>query len=48
MKTETIEEQVKEVYERHSFRERLAELGYRLSDEDFNRAFVTFKICNGD
>lgn len=28
---------------RHAFRERLAELGYSLSDEDFDRAFSTFK-----
>ncbi len=28
---------------RHAFRERLAELGYSLSDEDFNRAFSAFK-----
>jgi len=28
---------------RHAFKERLAELGYSLSDEDFNRAFSAFK-----
>jgi 2-isopropylmalate synthase len=28
---------------RHAFRERLAELGYSLSDEDLNRAFAAFK-----
>lgn len=28
---------------RHAFRERLAELGYTLSEEDFNRAFAAFK-----
>jgi len=28
---------------RHAFKERLAELGYSLSEEDFNRAFATFK-----
>jgi len=28
---------------RHGFRERLAELGYALPDEDFNRAFSAFK-----
>jgi len=28
---------------RHAFRERLAELGYGLSDEDFDRAFGAFK-----
>ncbi len=28
---------------RHAFRERLAELGYSLSDEDLNHAFVVFK-----
>jgi 2-isopropylmalate synthase len=28
---------------RHAFRERLAELGYSLSDDDLNRAFVAFK-----
>jgi 2-isopropylmalate synthase len=28
---------------RHAFKERLAELGYGLSDEDFNRAFAAFK-----
>ena len=28
---------------RHAFRERLAELGYSLSDEDFSRAFSAFK-----
>ncbi|MFC1992196.1 2-isopropylmalate synthase [Chloroflexota bacterium] len=28
---------------RHAFRERLAELGYSLSDTDFNRAFSAFK-----
>jgi 2-isopropylmalate synthase len=28
---------------RHAFRERLAELGYNLSDEDFDRAFNAFK-----
>ncbi len=28
---------------RHAFRERLAELGYSLSDEDFDRAFHAFK-----
>ncbi len=28
---------------RHAFRERLAELGYSLSEEDFDRAFSTFK-----
>ena len=28
---------------RHAFRERLAELGYSLSEEDFVRAFVAFK-----
>ncbi|UCC90454.1 MAG: 2-isopropylmalate synthase [Dehalococcoidia bacterium] len=28
---------------RHAFRERLAELGYSLSEEDFNRAFNAFK-----
>ncbi len=28
---------------RHAFRERLAELGYSLSDEDFARAFAAFK-----
>ena len=28
---------------RHAFKERLAELGYSLSDEDFNRAFLAFK-----
>jgi 2-isopropylmalate synthase len=28
---------------RHAFKERLAELGYSLSDEDFNRAFAAFK-----
>jgi len=28
---------------RHAFKERLAELGYSLSEEDFNRAFVAFK-----
>lgn len=28
---------------RHAFRERLAELGYDLSEEDFNRAFASFK-----
>jgi len=28
---------------RHGFRERLAELGYTLPDEDFNRAFSAFK-----
>lgn len=28
---------------RHAFRERLAELGYVLSEEDFNRAFLAFK-----
>lgn len=28
---------------RHAFKERLAELGYSLSEEDFNRAFTTFK-----
>jgi len=27
---------------RHAFRERLAELGYSLSDTDFNRAFLAF------
>ncbi|MBI2848320.1 MAG: 2-isopropylmalate synthase [Chloroflexi bacterium] len=29
---------------RHAFKERLAELGYSLSDEDFNRAFAAFKL----
>jgi 2-isopropylmalate synthase len=28
---------------RHAFNERLAELGYSLSEEDFNRAFLVFK-----
>ncbi|MFC1908415.1 2-isopropylmalate synthase [Chloroflexota bacterium] len=28
---------------RHAFRERLAELGYSLSEEDFNRAFSAFR-----
>jgi 2-isopropylmalate synthase len=28
---------------RHAFKERLAELGYSLSDDDFNRAFQAFK-----
>jgi 2-isopropylmalate synthase len=28
---------------RHAFKERLAELGYALNDEDFNRAFLAFK-----
>ena len=28
---------------RHAFRERLAELGYSLSEEDFNRTFLAFK-----
>ncbi len=28
---------------RHAFKERLAELGYSLGDEDFNRAFAIFK-----
>jgi len=28
---------------RHAFRERLAELGYNLNEEDFNRAFTAFK-----
>lgn len=28
---------------RHAFRERLAELGYTLSEDDFNRAFTAFK-----
>ncbi len=28
---------------RHAFKERLAELGYSLSGEDFNRAFLAFK-----
>ena len=28
---------------RHAFKERLSELGYSLSDEDFNRAFLAFK-----
>ena len=28
---------------RHAFRERLAEIGYSLSDEGFNRAFAVFK-----
>ncbi len=28
---------------RHAFKERLTELGYSLSEEDFNRAFATFK-----
>jgi 2-isopropylmalate synthase len=28
---------------RHAFRERLSELGYTLSDEDFGRAFTAFK-----
>jgi 2-isopropylmalate synthase len=28
---------------RHAFRERLAELGYSLGDEDFDRAFTVFK-----
>jgi 2-isopropylmalate synthase len=28
---------------RHAFKERLAELGYNLSDTDFNRAFLAFK-----
>ena len=28
---------------RHAFKERLAELGYSLSEEDFSRAFTTFK-----
>ena len=28
---------------RHAFRERLSELGYNLSEDDFNRAFVAFK-----
>jgi len=28
---------------RHAFRERLAELGYSLNEEDFNRAFAAFK-----
>ena len=28
---------------RHAFKERLAELGYSLSDEDFSRAFAVFK-----
>jgi 2-isopropylmalate synthase len=28
---------------RHAFKERLAELGYSLSEEDFNRAFAVFK-----
>ncbi len=28
---------------RHAFRERLAELGYSLSEEDFNRVFLSFK-----
>ena len=28
---------------RHAFRERLAELGHSLSEEDFNRAFAAFK-----
>jgi len=28
---------------RHAFKERLAELGYTLADEDFNRAFAAFK-----
>jgi len=32
---------------RHAFKERLAELGYSLSDEDFNRAFLAFKELAG-
>jgi len=28
---------------RHAFKERLAELGYSLSEEDFNHAFIAFK-----
>src|SRR4030067_3580057 len=28
---------------RHAFKERLAELGYMLNPEDFNRAFAAFK-----
>jgi 2-isopropylmalate synthase len=28
---------------RHAFKERLAELGYSLNEEDFNRAFQGFK-----
>ncbi len=28
---------------RHAFRERLAELGYALNEDDFNRAFIAFK-----
>jgi len=28
---------------RHAFQERLAELGYGLSEDDFNRAFIAFK-----
>ncbi|MFC2024924.1 2-isopropylmalate synthase [Chloroflexota bacterium] len=28
---------------RHAFKERLAELGYSLADQDFNRAFTAFK-----
>ena len=28
---------------RHAFKERLAELGYSLGDEDFSRAFLSFK-----
>jgi 2-isopropylmalate synthase len=28
---------------RHAFKERLAELGYNLSEEDFNKAFLAFK-----
>ncbi|MAF85683.1 MAG: 2-isopropylmalate synthase [Dehalococcoidales bacterium] len=28
---------------RHAFKERLAELGYSLSEEDFNRSFLAFK-----
>ena len=38
-----IEEMVEEVCERHAFRERVEELGYSLSDEDFNHAFIAFK-----
>ena len=39
----SIEEQIKEVCERQAFRERLVELGYSLSEEDFNQAFIAFK-----
>jgi len=42
------EEQIKEVCERTAFRERLTELGYSLSGEDFNHAFVAFKELEGE